>query len=273
MILFLNNVSTTHCHITHHTTLRCLRTRVKQALVLATPSVNVSSCDQFLRNIILFNDKNVSRLISKRFCKWVDSETSSLTVRSISVLKCFRSADIKACIKRRVTKCFNLRSFRTLHEEHFLYLTCFDFLKELFHVSPGLSKIQSNTVSNWLVSTSTGMNLFNSYQPDASLTVDNILEILVLSLMAEDVNTLSRFYHMALDDLETDGSLIRVQSKLYLNEDNVRCCLHYTDRCNRPVTLKRDTSSGVWEIIHIGVKVSVQCVVCTISDQRNVRLP
>jgi hypothetical protein len=103
--------------------------------------------------------------------------------------------------------------------------------------------------------------------------MDNVVQIMLLSLMAEDANTLRRFYHMALDDLETDGSLICVQSKLYLNADNVRCCLHYTDRCNHPVTLKRDTSSGVWEIIHLGVKVSVHCVVCTVSDQRNVRLP
>ena len=214
---------------------------------------------------MLFNDKNVSRLISKRFCEWVDSDTVSLMVRSIAVLKCFsRSVDICTSIKRRASKCLNLRSLIMLHEESFMYLTCFDFMKDLLAVSPGLVKLQSNA-SNWLVETSIGTRLFNSYVPDSSLTVDNILEILVLSLMAEDVNTLSTFYPLTLNDLEVDGSLISVKSQLRVSEDYVRCCLHYTDRSNRPITLKRDKDSNIWHVEHIGLKVSLNCVICTVS--------
>ena len=68
-------------------------------------------------------------------------------------------------------------------------------------VSPGLLKIHSSHVSNWLVTTSTGTNLFDSYVPNSSLTVDNVVEILVLSVMAEYMNTLRNFYRMALYDL------------------------------------------------------------------------
>ena len=87
------------------------------------------------------------------------------------------------------------------------------------------------------------------------------MDILVLSLMAEDVNTLHKFYSIELDDLVTDGHFISLKSQLRLNEDNIRCCLHYTDDSNCPITLKKDMHSSVWEVNHIGRKVSVQCVI------------
>ena len=236
----------------------------RQNLVLAPSSISNLSLNKCFRTIILFNDKNISRSISKACCEWVDAETVSLTVRSIAILKCFRSDDIRTIIKRRAGKCVNLRSFVMIHEEVFIYLTCFDFLKDLLITSPGILKLQSSHVSNWLVTTSTGTNLFNSYVPHSSLTVDNVVDILVLSLMAEDVNTLHKFYSIELDDLVTDGHFISLKSQLRLNQDNVRCCLHYTDGSNRPVTLKKDMHSSVWEVNHIGRKVSVQCVICSV---------
>ena len=144
-MLFLNDVSTTQL-TTRHT---IMSKNKRQKLVLATASVTVTFCDKFLRNITLFNDKNISQLVCKRFCEWIDTETISLNVRCFAILKCFRSEDIRTSIKRRVGKCLNLRSFIMMHEEVFIYLTCFDFLKELLIVSPGLLKLQSSHVSNW----------------------------------------------------------------------------------------------------------------------------
>ena len=237
-------------------------------LVLATSLLAKVSDHKFLRNIMLYNEKNTNRLLSKQLCEWVDLQTSSLMVRSIAVLKCFsRCEEERTAIKRRVMKCCNLTSLIMAHEDVFVSLTCFDFLKDLLLVSPNLNKIQSSHVCNWLVKTSMGMKLYNCYGPDPALTVDNVVEIIVLSLMAEDTETLSRFYHLPMHDLVIDGYCISMKSQVRINDNNLRICLHYTDGSNRPLSLKLDVNTGIWQIIHIGRNVSdVRCVICEVCS-------
>ena len=138
-----------HCWQQHTLLTLTMNKRPNLALACASSLMAQVSEHKFLRQIALYNDRNSSRLINKRFCEWVDAETVPLTVRSISILKCFRSEDIRTSIKRRATKCLNLRSFFMMHEDVFIYLTSFDFLKELLMVSPGLLKIQSSHVFKW----------------------------------------------------------------------------------------------------------------------------
>jgi hypothetical protein len=122
--------------------------------------------DKFFKRIISYNDSNVSRLVCKEVCEYVDAGTEALKLDSCSILdnSIFRKR-IHAAIKRRVVKCMNLStidvsSYMSLHTPT-MFTKLSKLFEELFAVAPHIAKIETCQISNWLLTTALGRHLFN----------------------------------------------------------------------------------------------------------------
>ena len=243
----------------------------KPSLVLATASLMPTVTDKFLKTIIRYNDSNISRLVSKRVCVYVDSATKALRLDSCGMQYSLFNQNVRTAIKRRVEKCLNVRSI----DMSDWYLSWFaplvytpipEFLEEIVAVAPEIVTIQSSQISNWLLTTALGTKLFMQYEPDAALTVTDVLGIVCFCLMTQDEATLERFYPVRMyDDLNATFSSIFVSSKSTVSDDQVLACLHYTDCASRLVSLQRNKNSDVWEVTDIGRLTywgSVACNLC-----------
>ena len=215
-----------------------------KSLVLATATV-------LPIDVVRYNNPLISRLLNKGFCRFIDENTTNITLKSIAVMNCSWDENIRAAIKRRVVKCVNLQSIDMSLATSFVCLCPFQFMKELVSICPTLWKIQSNAVSNWLVSTTVGTRLFMTFEPHASLMPTEVLQILCLCIMAVDFTTLNRFYSRPLDDLIPNRFLLHVSQLSYVHDDTVQSCLHYTDGASRCVTLKRNKMNDIWEVVSI----------------------
>ena len=146
------------------------------------------------------------------------------------------------------------------------YTSLPEFLEDLVAVAPDVMKIESEKIPNWLLTTALGKKLFMTYEPNAALTVTDVLEIVSFCLMTQDEGTLERFYHVSMYDLNPTASAIFVSSKSNVSDDEVIACLHYTDCASRVVTLKKNQSSEVWEVNNIGRLTYWGSVVCSFCN-------
>ena len=116
-------------------------------------------------------------------------------------------------------------------------------------------KIETCQISNWLLTTALGRHLFMKYEPNAALTVLDVLNILCFCLMTLDVTMLKHFYDWKLYDLNWNSSVI-VSSQVHVCDDKVQACLHCFDGSSRPVILEKNKNSHIWEV--------VPCAMCII---------
>ena len=241
----------------------------KPNLVLATASLMSTVTDKFLRNIIQYNDSNISRLVSKQVCLYVDCTTEALRLDCGFQNNMF-NRNVRTAIKQRVEKCVNLRTI-DMSNFYLQWLTSLvyspipEFLEEIVAVAPNVVKIQSNEIPNWFLTTALGTKLFMQYEPHAALTVTDVIEIVCFCLMTGDEATLERFYAVTMYDINPTASAVFMSSKRNVSDDEVVACLHYTDGASRRVNLNKNQSSDVWEVNDIGRLTywgSVGCTFC-----------
>jgi hypothetical protein len=67
-----------------------------------------------------------------------------------------------------------------------------------------------------------------TYEPNAALTVPDVLEIVCFCMMTLDEATLERFYPFRLYDLNQTLAHVFVSSQCNVSDDQVQACLHYT---------------------------------------------
>ena len=243
----------------------------KNNLILATASLKSIVTDKFMSTIIRYNDSNVSRLVSKRVCVYVDTTTEALKLHSCGMQYSLFNPNVRIAIIRRVEKCPNVRSI-DMSDWYLSWLSSLvyspipEFLETILAVAPNVVNIQSSQISNWLFTTALGAKLFMNYEPHPALTVTDVLEIVSFCLMTQDEGTLERFYHVSMYDLNPTASAIFVSSKSNVSDDEVIACLHYTDCASRVVTLKKNQSSEVWEVNNIGRLTYWGSVVCSFCN-------
>ena len=128
----------------------------------------------------------------------------------------------------------------------------FNYMRELVENAPQLIQVSSQHVSNWMVSTALGTKLYSEYEPHIELTVPDVLEIVCLSLMALDPETLHRFCPSGVNDMATVRFSVFTSSFFNRSDDTAEACLHYTDfACRRVVLVKN--ASDLWEVTNIGL--------------------
>ena len=103
------------------------------------------------------------------------------------------------------------------------------------------------------------------YEPNAALTVLDVLNILCFCLMTLNVTTLKRFYDRKLHDLNSYSSVI-VSSQVHVCDDTVQACLHCFDRSNHLVILEKNKNSHIWGVIDIGRLTSWNSELCNICN-------
>ena len=168
-------------------------------------------------------------------------------------------------VNRRMLRCSNLSSIDLswdlpdCFESH--HLSVINQLQLL----PRIVEISTDVVSNWMVTTSLGTKLYNTYSVSEALGINDVLEIVLRCLVARDSSTLTRFGAIPSDFLMTSGFLCIIPSSIhFLDGTTAEACLHYYNCGSRQVQLHLN-NNNTWEVAAISEKVDFdgnKCVHC-----------
>ena len=116
--------------------------------------------------------------------------------------------------------------------------------------------------------TSLGTKLYMKCEPNAALTVTDVLKILCFCFMTLDVTTLKHFFDRKLNDLDWYFSVF-VSSQVHVCNDKVEACIHCSDRSSCLVVLDKNNNNHIWEVVDIGRLTSCDSELCSICNYCN----
>ena len=235
-----------------------------QRFQLALPTTMIS-IPKFFRIIIMYVQQDVSRVICKDVRDFIDKGTQRLKLVEDASLRLAYEQQMLQAVNRRMIRCSNLSSIDLswdlpdCFESHHLPV-----ISQL-QLSPRVVQISTDMMSNWMVTTSLGTKVYNTYSLSEALSISDVLEIVLRCLVARDSSTLTRFGAVPSDFLMTAGFICIVPSSIhFLDGTTVEACLHYYNCGSRKVQL-RFNNNNTWEVFFISEKVDFdifQCVNC-----------
>ena len=238
-----------------------MNTTKNQRLQLALPTICVP---KFFCKIVVYVEHDVSRVISKDVRDLIDQGTQRLKVVEDPCLRLAYERQMLQAVNRRILRCSNLSSIDLswdlpdCFESHHLSV-----INQL-QLSPRIVEISTDVVSNWMVTTSIGTRLYNTYSVSEALGINDVLEIVLRCLVARDSTTLTRFGAIPSDLLMTSGFICIVPSSIhFLDGTTVQACLHYYNSGSREVQLHLDDNT--WKVASISDKVDFdghECIYC-----------
>ena len=205
--------------------------------------------EKLMTSIIGFHGTGC-REICQRITARIDSEFKVLNVHEEGVLKIRFDQGVRAIILRRVQKCAKLHTVRLIFVSYIRIASVLKtFMNDLVDVAPHIQTIETFHQKNWIVTSCIGSNLYSKYTPTPSLSLDEVLEILRLTLLAADTSTLLQFgYERAINDLELLNAPNCISNQKHFNAANVHVCFHYgLNGFGRKMTLYQN-SEGSWMI-------------------------
>jgi hypothetical protein len=230
-----------------------------QRLQLALPTISIP---KFFCKIIVYVEHHVSQVICKEVTDFIDSATERLKLVDNSSLRRAYEERMVETVNSRILRCVNLSSIDLSWDLPYCF-ECHHFrvLNQL-QISPRIVEISTDIISNWMVSTSLGTKLYNTYSLSEALSINDVLEIVLRCIVARDCSTLSRFGATPSDLLMTSGFVCIVPSSIhFLDGTTVESCLHSYNGGSRQVQLRLN-NNNTWEVSSISEKVDFDGLEC-----------